>query len=292
MGNEISIKEESAKINKMDERSLKAYAEKKTEFILGEVLKLAEIIKKAKQSAQEAKDIKTGFFRIGKTRKKVDLNSDAIMNTNSAVSKLASIQRETIMFACISTRFARVMVETMSAMMAKGFVNVNGSIRELDENSQDFANAIMDAASDFAKKQGAIERTQAIHAESLANISTKVDNNSSRLDKLCSIEGSHDSELTRQARKDVEHDNELKRQAENDIRHDSELERQAEVDKRLEVMILQQAEIDKIQSAAIASLQKCTQNIGATAKSNVVAMVLSVLAFVLSVAALVVVMNK
>ena len=192
-------------IRQMDNDTLSLFARKKASAILQRVSELSAKIEAAKEASKGAKGVKTGFLKFGNTKKKVDLTADALDKTNEAMANIAEIQHETILFTCISARFARAMCEAMSLMMANGLKDSNGNLHELDQNTQAFAHHIQSTAEDFARKQ--------IENEAWQN--------------------QQDEELERQREKDEEHDLELERQRKKDDEHDRRLE---DLDSRIEVM--------------------------------------------------------
>ena len=192
-------------IMQMDNDTLSRFAREKASAILHRVSELSAEIDKAKSDSANAQDVKTGLFRFGNTKKKVNLTADALVQTNKAMSDIAEIQREAILFTCISARFARAMCEAMSMMMANGLKDSNGNLHELDQNTQAFAQHILSTADDFARKQMQNEVWQ----------------------------NQQDEELERQREKDEEHDLELERQRKKDDEHDRRIE---DLDSRIEVM--------------------------------------------------------
>jgi len=175
--------EEISHINEMDDNTLTKYAHAKSSQILELVGVLSQKIRDAKELADYAKKIKTGFCHPFGTRKKATITADALTMTNEAVESLSVIQQETIMFTCVSARFARAMHETMSALMASGFRDTNGNLHELDKNTQEFAQHILDAADDFARKQAALDAVQNKLEEQINAVSGVAENNRVRLDE-------------------------------------------------------------------------------------------------------------
>ena len=196
-------------IRQMDNDTLSLFARKKASAILQRVSELSAKIEAAKEASKGAKGVKTGFLKFGNTKKKVDLTADALDKTNEAMANIAEIQHETILFTCISARFARAMCEAMSLMMANGLKDSNGNLHELDQNTQAFAHHIQSTAEDFARKQIENEAWQNQQDEELERQREK--------------DEEHDLELERQRGKDKEHDLELERQRKKDDEHDSKL---------------------------------------------------------------------
>ena len=193
MGNELTLtKREIERISKLDNNALTKFAKEKAALILTRVSELSDRIDEAKSAAKAAKRIKTGLLHWGGTRRKADMSADALTRTNEALAELAAVQQESIMFTCISTRFARVMHQTMAKMMANGFRDTNGNLRELDGNSQEFAQHILDAAEDFTRKQAEVELSQQKQSERIDKVEGLAEDNRRRLAEKDSLDEKQD----------------------------------------------------------------------------------------------------
>jgi Flp pilus assembly protein TadB len=73
------------------------------------------------------------------------------------------------------------MHQTMARMMAAGFRDANGNIRELDENTQQFAQHILDEAERFVKNQKAVENELNKQGESINAVTKIAEDNRRRL---------------------------------------------------------------------------------------------------------------
>jgi hypothetical protein len=138
---------------------LQILAEDKSLEILQKINVTMERIAGAKQEAELAKAMKSGLF--GKTGKKLDATTNALVETNEAVSEMNNLLQDSIRFTCSSIQFAQVMHKTMAYMMVNGFKDANGEITKISINSKEFVQIILDEAEDFVKKQLAVEETQA-----------------------------------------------------------------------------------------------------------------------------------
>jgi hypothetical protein len=134
-------------------------AETKSVEIFQKINATTERIRKAKQEADLAKAMKSGWF--GKTGKKADATANAVVTTNAALSEMNTLLQESIKFTCISIDLAKAMYKTMAYMMVNGFKDSNGRIIQLSNDSKEAVQLILDEADDFVKKQLAVEEKQA-----------------------------------------------------------------------------------------------------------------------------------
>jgi hypothetical protein len=137
---------------------LQKLAENKSGEILQRINATTKRIMEAKQEADLAKALKSGWF--GKTRKKVDATANAVVITNEALSEMNNLLQESIKFTCSSIQFAQVMHKTMAFMMVNGFNDTNGQIIQLSSDSNEAVQLILDEAEDFVTKQLAVEKKQ------------------------------------------------------------------------------------------------------------------------------------
>ena len=166
-------------IHKMSKEELAKYAETKSKEILSLIDQSCEKVKAAKVDAENAKRKKI-ILGFG-TKAKLDAVAAANVKTNEAVAELANLQKEAITFTCVSVEFAHVMHQTMARMMAAGFRDANGNIRELDENTQQFAQHILDEAERFVKNQKAVENELNKQGESINAVTKIAEDNRRRL---------------------------------------------------------------------------------------------------------------
>ena len=166
-------------IRKMSNEELEKYAENKAKEILSSIQQSCNKVKNAKKEAEVAKAMKIRFWERSKA--KTDAVAFAFLKTNEAVGELANLQKEAITFTCASVEFAHVMHQTMARMMAVGFRDANGNIRELDENTQQFAKHILDEAERFVKNQKAVENELNKQGEAINAVSKIAEDNRRRL---------------------------------------------------------------------------------------------------------------
>ena len=133
-------------------------AKDKSVEILQKINATAKRIAEAKEEADSAKAMKSGWF--GKTRKKADATANAVVATNKALSEMNDLLQESIRFTCSSIEFAQAMHKTMAYMMVNGFKDANGKITRLSSDSKETVQLIIDEADDFVTKQLAVEKKQ------------------------------------------------------------------------------------------------------------------------------------
>jgi hypothetical protein len=155
---ELQITANGLMTQDMTVQELHTLAEHKSAEILQRINATTERIAEAKQSAEAAKSMKSGWF--GKTRKKTDATANAVVSTNAALSEMNTLLQESIRFTCSSIQFAQVMHKTMAYMMVNGFKDTDGKIKRLSGDSKEAVQLILDEADDFVKKQLAVERKQ------------------------------------------------------------------------------------------------------------------------------------
>lgn len=160
------------KINRsdIDPSELQAIAEKSAISILQKIKEREKSIQRAEVAAKEARDIKTGVLRWGKTDEKVNATAAALVMTNTALVEMNDLIQESIKYTCTSIQFAQVMHKTMAHLMVSGFKDAHGNIQQLAGNSKEFVQLILDEAEDFVSKQHAFEEK---HAQLQARLNQK-----------------------------------------------------------------------------------------------------------------------
>jgi hypothetical protein len=153
-------------------KKLKEIAEIKSAEILLKIDESTRKITEAKENAVFAKEMKAGPF--GKTKKKLDAISSAMVMTTDALAQMNNLIQESIHFTCSSVKFAQVMHKTMAHMMVNGFKDANGNIQRLSDDSKEAVNEIIEEAEDFVRKQLEVERKQT-SLENKLNEKSKVD---------------------------------------------------------------------------------------------------------------------
>ncbi|MDR1970850.1 MAG: hypothetical protein LBQ46_02910 [Treponema sp.] len=166
----IILQEESGE--DLSPNKLKEIAEIKSAEILLKIDESTRKIAEAKENAVSVNEMKAGPF--GKTKRKLNAISNAVVMTNEALSQMNNLIQESIHFTCSSVKFAQVMHKTMAHMMVNGFKDANGNIQRLSDDSKEAVNEIIEEAEDFVRKQLEVERKQA-SLENKLNEKSKVD---------------------------------------------------------------------------------------------------------------------
>jgi hypothetical protein len=157
--NKLIIEKKKTLIESGSPEDLQALAERKATEILQKIGETNARIAEAKEEADSAKAMKSGWF--GKTGKKADATANAVVATNAALSEMNNLIQESVRFTCASIQFAQVMHKTMSYMMVKGFRDNDGNVKKLAGDSKKFAQQILDEADNFVQKQLKVENKQA-----------------------------------------------------------------------------------------------------------------------------------
>lgn len=248
----------------MSKDQLEQYAENKSKEILSLIQESCEKVAYAKRDAEYAEGIKIGWF--GRSKAKTDAVASALLRTNEAVAELTNLQKEIITFTCVTAEFAHVMHQTMARLMATGFRDVNGNLRQLDENSQEFVQHVLDEADKFVKNQKAFESKLNKQAESINVIAKIAEDNRKRLTEKDDVDKQQEALICRNRdsirenkEKNVLQDKELGRQAAKDDEHDKRLsakdDKDAEHDKRLDDLSIH---VKKLESTIIPLWMKIT----------------------------------
>ena len=141
---------------------LQADAEKSAASILLKIKEREKSILSAKDAAENAAKIETGWWRIGKTDEKLNATANALIKTNSALAEMNDLIQESIKITCRSIQFAQVMHKTMAHLMVTGFKDAHGNIQKLAGESEEFVQLILNEAEDFVSKQHAFEEKHAV----------------------------------------------------------------------------------------------------------------------------------
>jgi DNA repair exonuclease SbcCD ATPase subunit len=171
----------------MSPKDLKALAEQKATEILQKINDTSIRIAEAKENAKAAQEMKAGGFFGGRTKKKLEATSNAVVKTNEAVSELNNLVQESVRFTCASIQFAQVMHKTMAHLLVKGFKDTDGNIQKLSGSSKEAVETIMAEAEDFVQKQLAVEKKQAEMQSKLDEREKVAEEHKSRLNDLNSL---------------------------------------------------------------------------------------------------------
>lgn len=181
------------KLGQMSQKELEKFAEEKSKIILEKIELSTQKILDAKDAAEAAKNMKTGFF--GKTKKKANATADAVIITNEAVAEMNELLQESIRFTCLSLSFAQAMSKHMSALIVNGFKNRDGEFVKLSADSEEQAQYIVQQAEAFAKNQLEVEMKQAAQDSKIGTLADKVSRNESRLNEKDKIDAEQTQRL-------------------------------------------------------------------------------------------------
>lgn len=156
----ISIDDVQKALAQNDEEQLKVLVEKTTKNIFSNIVRITEKIEKSKQLVKDAENAKGGWFGIGKTSQKTEINTKAISQQNEALVEMNMLIKESVMLTCCSIFFAKNMLEAMSAMMVSGFKDGDGNTIELSEDQKKHAQVILQQAKNFVEHQTEYEARQ------------------------------------------------------------------------------------------------------------------------------------
>lgn len=159
---------ENTDISSLDNRRINSLAAEAAKEILLKINNAAQRIEQAKNSANAARSMKSGWF--GKTRRKADATADALTHTNTAVADMNALIQESVKFTQINAQLSKAMHMAMSKMMAEGFKDRDGHLISLNESGEEFANLLLQEAEDFSERQLEIETLQARQAEELQSV--------------------------------------------------------------------------------------------------------------------------
>lgn len=183
----------SKKLGQMSQKELEKFAEEKSKIILEKIELSTQKILDAKDAAEAAKNMKTGFF--GKTKKKANATADAVIITNEAVAEMNELLQESIRFTCLSLSFAQAMSKHMSALIVNGFKNRDGEFVKLSADSEEQALYIVQQAEAFAKNQLEVEMKQAAQDSKIGTLADKVSRNEGRLNEKDKIDAEQTQRL-------------------------------------------------------------------------------------------------
>ena len=183
----------SSKLEKMSSSQLEAFAEEKSKFILEKIELSTQKITDAKEAAEDAANMKSGWF--GRTKKKADATADAVIATNEAIGEMNELLQESIRFTCLSLSFAQAMSKHMSALIVKGFENRDGEFIKLSSDSEEQAMYIVQQAEAFAKNQLEVEMKQASQDSKIENLADKVSENENRLNEKDNLDSEQSADI-------------------------------------------------------------------------------------------------
>jgi len=149
---DLAVLQNKLKTSPPSHDELKLMAAETTRNILTKIHECSESIAEAKGAAEEAKDMKVRLFGIG-SKKKLNATSEAVVQTNKALSEMNNVVQESIRFTCVSYAFAEIMRDTMQVMISAGFEDANGRMKRLNENGKEAAELVLQETESFARRQ-------------------------------------------------------------------------------------------------------------------------------------------
>jgi DNA repair exonuclease SbcCD ATPase subunit len=185
-------------------KELKKMAAETTRNILTKIHSCSESIAEAKEAAENANNMKAGWF--GKTKKKVNAATEALVQTNEAVAEMSNVVQESIKFTCVSYAFAEIMRDTMQMMIANGFKDADGRIKRLNDNGREAAELVLQETESVAQRQKEQETRLSKLNEGIEQNRESITANTERIDEHDNLH--EHARLSRQKMhiKDEEHD--------------------------------------------------------------------------------------
>lgn len=171
MNTELLLDEKT--LTQMSSDQLREYAEKKSKYILSKIEAAGEKIQKAKDAAEFAKN-DDNFHWWNKQSKKIDAHSDALVCINEAIAELNNLVRESIDFSCTTPAFAQIMTENLDKMLKEGFLDSNGELVKLSEDSEMQAGYILIQTKLFTQQQKKYQHEQSIQDEEISSLKTEL----------------------------------------------------------------------------------------------------------------------
>lgn len=153
---------------------LKVLAEEKAVEIFSNIQRVSSKIDKAKDLTRRADNVKRGWFGIGKTKEKTELNTKAISMQNEAMAEMNTLIQESIKLTTISYGFAQAMTQTIAAMLENGFKNKDGDIQQLHGVAKEQALVMLDEAQRFVKHQQEYETRQEKQEEQISALQSGI----------------------------------------------------------------------------------------------------------------------
>lgn len=236
----------SSKLDKMTAKQLELFAEEKSKLILEKIELSTQRISEAKEAAEDASNMKSGWF--GKTKKKTDATANAVIATNEAMAEMNELLQESIRFTCLSLSFAQAMSKHISALMVNGFKNRDGEFIKLSDDSKEQAFYIIQQAEAFAKNQLEVELKQSEQDSKIENLADKVSNNANRLDEKDKVDAAQSQRLE-------ELEELLKNKDTVDQQQEEEISKNKEAIKVLFEYVKQKDILDKEQSEEIEKIK-------------------------------------
>lgn len=252
---------------------LKVLAEHKATEILSNIQRVSSKIDQAKDLTRRADNVKGGWFGIGKTKEKTELNTKAISMQNEAMAEMNTLIQESIKLTTISYGFAQAMTQTIAAMLENGFKDKDGDIQQLHGVAKEQALVMLDEAQRFVKHQQEYETRQEKQEEQISALQSGITEHKQEYEKRqekqeqdISTQGEKIQELQEQLEskrtkiKELESTLKVKdslddKQSQDIQNLQNELEKKCEKIKELESALDSKKLIDEDQEAKINELQ-------------------------------------
>jgi len=149
---DLAVLQNKLTVSPPSQKELKKLASETTQNILMKIKECSESIAEAKDAADDARNRKIGFLGFG-SKKKINATSEALVQTNKAISEMNNVIQESIKFSCVSYVFAEIMRDTLQIMIAQGFKDTNGRLVRLNENGIEAAELVLQETESFAQRQ-------------------------------------------------------------------------------------------------------------------------------------------
>lgn len=150
-----------------DATQLRKIAKEKATFVVEQVRNLTQNLEKVEKLTADAKNAKDSLLsktfdfalsnfgliglvakqaglRIGKSgaEKRSEINTEAIILQNKAITELTDLVQESIQFAATSAVLNQAMLDELSKLCNEGFIDVYGKVQEIREEEKKYLKRI------------------------------------------------------------------------------------------------------------------------------------------------------
>lgn len=239
---------EIRKVKSLKPEEMEEFAIQRSITILSKIDEVSKKIEDADRLVEESKNANTdwkyiltrGYFGKDKVEKRSELNTQALKLHNEAMRQINNLIQESIRFTTCSASFAQQMIQTMAAMMAGGFKNLDGKDIQLSQEGQKHANVIINQAEKFLEHQEEMRRQDEEQDEQIQNNRQSIWELQKRLEEQENVDENQNAR--------IEHNRKLIKDLE------QELDEKDELDKT-------QSENIKTNQESIAKLQEDSQRL-------------------------------
>jgi len=126
----------------LSEKMIDELAKQNSMKILEKIYNCTEKIEEAKVVADEANNMKIGWFGYG-TKKKINATSNALVQQSRAIEEMNNLMQESIKFTCLSHAYSIAMRDVMLEMINNGFKNSNDQLVRLNKNGKTHASLLI-----------------------------------------------------------------------------------------------------------------------------------------------------